>query len=123
MIYELDELERSRAHVALVDALRIEGDTPRDRGLRAWAWQVTHLDFRDVAENLRVADHVLDLVCENGGFAEGFSVDLRQVRLVIGLDNTTAVHALMLLGAVEGHPNTFSTGASAPTISIHLKAA
>ena len=122
MIYELNEYERSKAHVALVDALRIDGDSPRERGLRAWAWQVSHLDFRDVAENMLIADHILDLVCANGGFPEGFSVDLRQVKLICGLDNTTGTHALMLLGAVEGPPNTFSTCPGARSVNITLKA-
>ena len=123
MIYELNELEKSRAHVALVEALRIEGDSPRERGLRAWAYQVTHLDHRDVSENLRVADHILDLLYENGGFAEAFSVDLRQVKLICALDNTTAVNSLTLLGAVEGPPNTFSTGPGSRSVNITLKAA
>ena len=72
MIYELNEYERSKAHVALVDTLGLRGDSPRERGLRAWAYQSTHLHVLDVAENIRVADHVLDLVCDNGGFVEAF---------------------------------------------------
>jgi hypothetical protein len=121
-LIELSLYERSKLHVAMIDALGCSGNSARERGRAAWCWQVTHLHFDDVAENIRTAEHILDVVADCGGSPTVFSIELPELKALLKTDTTTTVNALELLGCAEREcdPNIYETKSALPRSTLTL---
>lgn len=120
MTINFTPIERSRMHCTLVRTLAATGDTREDHAKQAWAFLVSHVDAHDMLEAENAASDIADLISDAGGRVDDFEVSLKTIRKALNLDETTASHGLMLLGAVERDRDSdkWSTGvgASSPRI-------
>jgi hypothetical protein len=116
----LTALEKSRLHCNIARVLQCTGDTRDAHAKQAWAFLVSHLDIVDLHEAFDAAESIADLISDAGGHVTDFEVSLKTIKNALQLDETTASHGLMLLGAVESNRDSdkWSTGAgaSAPRI-------
>lgn len=118
-LIELSLYERSKLHVAMVNALGCHGDDAASRAKAFWCFALTHLDHVDVAEAYEIADQLLDHIVAAGGTADHFALDIGDAVKTLGSDMTTVEHALSLLGCVSGSdPRNYSTGPSARFVKL-----